>query len=136
MKHTPKIIKSLKKNQIFVFGSNLAGRHGAGAALYAKNNFGAIYGQGVGLQGQSYGIPTKDTHLFILFIFEIKKYIDDFIEFAKIYPELEFLVTPIGCGLANFNSDEIAPMFKNVSENIILPLEFIKYIKKLKNLKK
>lgn len=133
MKYTPKILKSLKKNQIFVFGSNLAGRHGAGAALYAKNNFGAIYGQGVGLQGQSYAIPTKDIHLFILFIFEIKKYIDDFIKFAIIHPELEFLVTPIGCGLANFNFNEIAPMFKNVSKNVILPLEFIKYIENLKN---
>ena len=107
--------------QIFVFGSNLAGRHGAGAALFARQNHGAIYGQGIGLQGQSYGIPTKGTYLQILPTSAIKHHVDVFLAFAVEHPELTFNVTRIGCGLAGYTDADIAPMFKNAPINCNLP---------------
>ena len=118
---TPDFIHSLNNNEIFVFGSNLAGMHGGGAARIAVDKFGAIWGQGVGLQGQSYGIPTMHGG-----VVTIKPYVDEFIAFAKQHPEMTFLVTKIGCGIAGFRIDEIAPLFAaavNV-ENIHLPQEF------------
>ncbi len=115
------IIKNLKPNEIFVFGSNLDGMHGGGAAREAYNKFGAIWGQGVGLQGQSYGIPTMHGGVDV-----IKPYVDEFINFAKSHPELKFLVTRIGCGIAGFTNEEIAPLFKDAIEieNIYLPKSF------------
>ena len=104
---TPDFITELKENEIFVFGSNLQGMHGGGAARLAYEKFGAIWGQGVGLQGQSYGIPTMHGG-----VDAIKPYVDEFIEFAKSHPELTFLVTRIGCGIAGFRDEEIAPLFK------------------------
>ena len=119
---TPDFIRELKENEIFVFGSNLEGMHGGGAARLAYNKFGAIWGQGVGLQGQSYGIPTMHGG-----IEDIKPYVDEFIEFAKSHPELIFLVTRIGCGIAGFRDEEIAPLFKECIEidNVILPESFV-----------
>lgn len=113
---TPERISELKENEIFVFGSNLAGSHGGGAAYAAYRKFGAIWGQGVGLQGQSYGIPTMHGG-----VEAIKPYVDEFIEFAKLHPELKFFVTKIGCGIAGFRIGEIAPLFANAVdvENII-----------------
>jgi len=115
---TSELITSLQPNEIFVFGSNLAGMHGGGAAYIAYRKFGAIMGQGVGLQGQSYGIPTMQGG-----VETIKPYVDDFIEFAKAHPELTFLVTRIGCGIAGFTDEEIAPLFAEAHEvgNIVLP---------------
>ncbi len=115
---TSELITSLQPNEIFVFGSNLAGMHGGGAAYIAYRKFGAIMGQGVGLQGQSYGIPTMQGG-----VETIKPYVDDFIEFAKAHPELTFLVTRIGCGIAGFTNEEIAPLFAEAHEveNIVLP---------------
>lgn len=110
------MITKLKPNQIFVFGSNLAGRHGAGAAFQAVRDFGAIYGQGVGLQGQSYAIPSKDTRIQVMPVEMIKPYVDEFIEFAKSHPELEFLVTPIGTGLAGLSPYEMYPLFEEASD--------------------
>ena len=120
---TPDFITELKENEIFVFGSNLEGMHGGGAARLAYNKFGAIWGQGVGLQGQSYGIPTMHGG-----VEDIKPYVDEFIEFAKSHPELTFLVTRIGCGIAGFRDEEIAPLFKECIEinNVILPRSFVK----------
>lgn len=120
--YTPERIKELKENEIFVFGSNLAGSHGGGAALLAYHRFGAIWGQGVGLQGQSYGIPTMHGGVDV-----IKPYVDEFITFAKQHPEQTFLVTKIGCGIAGFMVDEIAPLFRDALdiENIILPQDFV-----------
>ena len=92
---TPDRISELKENEVFVFGSNLAGAHGGGAARLAYNRFGAIWGQGVGLQGQSYAIPTMQGG-----VETIKPYVDEFIAFAKAHPEKKFLVTKIGCGIA------------------------------------
>lgn len=110
--------------QIFVFGSNLAGRHGKGAALHAKLNHGAIYGQGYGLQGRSFAIPTKDFYLRSLPLTEIQIYVNSFKTYAKNHPELTFNVTRIGCGLAGYTDTDIAPMFKNCSDNVKLPKEF------------
>lgn len=118
---TPENIRSLGRNEIFVFGSNLAGAHGGGAARIAADRFGAIMGQGVGLQGQSYAIPTMQGG-----VNTIKPYVDEFIAFAKQHPELTFLVTKIGCGIAGFTPDEIAPLFAGAVdvENIHLPQDF------------
>lgn len=98
---------------IFVFGSNLAGRHGKGAALYAAKNFGAIYGKGEGIQGQSYAIPTKDSNLVTLHHDEVQAAIGRFCNYARENPNMKFALTPIGCGLAGFNKREIWGMFKH-----------------------
>jgi len=118
---TPSYVTHLNDNEIFVFGSNIQGHHGGGAALDALKNFGAIMGQGVGLQGQSYGIPTMQGG-----VKDIKPYVDEFIAFAKAHPELKFLVTRIGCGIAGFKDKEIAPLFVEVAkmENVYLPAGF------------
>jgi len=99
---------------IFVFGSNLAGRHGKGAALHARQHHGAIYGQAIGLQGHSYAIPTKDEHLRTLPLSIIHQYITSFITFAANSPSNTFAITRIGCGLAGYNwTRDILPLFPN-----------------------
>ena len=115
---TPEFITELQPNEIFVFGSNLRGMHGGGAAYIAYRKFGAIMGQGVGLQGQSYGIPTMQGG-----VETIRPYVDEFIAFAKDHPDLTFLVTRIGCGIAGFRDKDIAPLFEAAHdvENIVLP---------------
>lgn len=125
-KYTPEFITKLADDEIFVFGSNLAGKHGGGAAATAYRCFGAVWGQGVGLQGRSYAIPTMHGG-----IKAIQPYVDDFIQFAKCHPELRFLVTKIGCGIAGFKQESIAPLFTDALdvENIILPHEFVLIIK-------
>ncbi len=110
---------------VFVFGSNLTGRHGKGAALHARQHHGAIYGRGVGLQGNSYAIPTKDEHVRALPLDRIKPYVDQFLAFAKDHPEMTFQVTAIGCGLAGYKPPQIAPMFHDAPPNCILPPEFL-----------
>lgn len=107
--------------EIFVFGSNLAGRHGKGAALFARQNHGAIYGQGIGIQGNSYAIPTKDQALHPLLLATINKQVQVFIAFATRNPELTFNVTRIGCGLAGYTEPQISPMFKDSPINCNLP---------------
>lgn len=120
---TSERIMTLKPNEIFVFGSNLGGYHGGGAARIAMDRFGAVWGQGVGLQGQCYAIPTMQGG-----VETIKPYVDEFIAFAEQHPEYKFLVTRIGCGIAGFADEEIAPLFQEALnvENIILPREFVK----------
>jgi hypothetical protein len=115
---TPEFITELQPNEIFVFGSNLKGMHAGGAAYIAYRKFGAIMGQGVGLQGQSYAIPTMQGG-----VETIKPYVDEFIKFAKENKNLTFLVTRIGCGIAGFTDDEISPLFEKAHdvENIVLP---------------
>ena len=117
---TPHNISFLENNQIFVFGSNEHGRHGGGAAHTAVIKFGAIMGQGEGLQGQSYAIPTMEG------IDNMRKAIDRFIEYAKEHPELTFLVTRIGCGIAGYREEEVAPLFADAKDisNIYLPSGF------------
>lgn len=121
-KFTPWFVTELAENEIFVFGSNLQGMHGGGAARAAYDKFGAVWGQGVGLQGKSYAIPTMHGGVDV-----IKPYVDEFIAFAKEHSELTFLVSPIGCGIAGFTVDEIAPLFKDAIEieNILLPQGFV-----------
>lgn len=102
---------------IFVFGSNLAGRHGKGAAKYAREREGAIYGVGVGRQGNSYAIPTKGHRLEILPLETIRGYVAQFIKYAKVHPELEFKVTRIGCGLAGYTPADMIPLFANAPDN-------------------
>lgn len=106
---------------IFVFGSNLSGRHGKGAALYAKQHHGAIYGQGIGLQGTSYAIPTKDININTLPLWRIEGYVNDFIEHAKNHPTYVYNVSRIGCGLAGYNDEDIAPLFREAPSNCVLP---------------
>ena len=120
---TPEWITGLKADEIFVFGSNLDGMHGGGAAHAAFRHFGAVWGQGVGLQGQSYAIPTMQGG-----VETIKPYVDEFIAFAKAHPGLFFYVTRIGCGIAGFRDEEIAPLFAAARglENVCLPEGFAK----------
>ena len=120
--YTPERISSLGENEIFVFGSNLAGAHGGGAARSAMNKFGAVWGQGVGLQGRSYAIPTMQGG-----VETIAPYVDEFIAFARANRQLTFLVTRIGCGIAGFRDEDIAPLFRSAldEENIILPESFV-----------
>lgn len=106
---------------IFVFGSNLGGRHGKGAALFARQHHGAEYGIGVGRQGNSYAIPTKDARLQPLFLARIASYVSDFLDYARAHPDLEFEVTRVGCGLAGYHETDIAPMFKCAPPNCHLP---------------
>lgn len=125
MEYTPDKITALQPNEVFVFGSNLAGMHGGGAARVARKLFGAVMGQGVGLQGQSYAIPTMQGG-----VETIKPYVDEFITFASAHPELKFYVTRIGCGIAGFTTQEIAPLFKNAlgKPNIVLPRDFVEVL--------
>lgn len=118
---TPSWIDDLQENQVFVFGSNLAGMHGGGAARVARLRFGAVMGNGVGMQGRSYAIPTMQGGTET-----IRPYVNDFIAYAKEHQELTFLVTPIGCGIAGFEPEDIAPLFEEASnvENIWLPKSF------------
>lgn len=118
---TPERILELKDKQIFVFGSNLAGMHVGGAARIAHEKFGAVWGQGVGLQGKSYAIPTMQGG-----VETIKPYVDEFITFASSHSELNFLVTRIGCGIAGFDDSDIAPLFKEAQKlpNVWLPKSF------------
>lgn len=127
MRTTPELILTLEPNEIFVFGSNESGIHGAGAARLAFEKFGAIWGIGMGHQGKSYAIPTKDFDIITLPLDIIKQYIEDFIAYAKDNPDFTFLVTKIGCGLASYKEHQIGPLFENALtvKNIVLPEEFI-----------
>ncbi len=110
---------------IFVFGSNKAGRHGKGAALFARQHHGAIYGQGIGRQGNSYAIPTKDETLRTMHLDDIRVHVREFLTYAREHPELQFQVTALGTGLAGYKHDDIAPMFFDAPENCQLPSEWL-----------
>lgn len=125
LKYTPENITSLGKDEIFVFGSNLAGMHCGGAARTAVKHFGAIMGQGTGLQGQSYAIPTMQGG-----VDTIKPYVDEFLDLATEWDQTTFYVTRIGCGIAGFTDEEIAPLFSRALDlyNVVLPESFVKVI--------
>ncbi len=121
------MITELKPDEIFVFGSNTSGRHGKGAAKDAMK-WGAITGVGSGRQGQTYAIPTKDDGLYVLPLVIIKLHVKAFLNYAKRHPDLRFLVTAIGCGLAGLTPEQIAPMFYDSPPNVVLPEEFTKVL--------
>lgn len=130
---TPELITKLEPNQVFVFGSNLHGIHGSGAAKDALK-FGAKHGSGVGYFGQTYAIPTVSTVHYpnraSMTLEEIRPFVESFLVFAKHHQELQFLVTPIGCGLAGFKVKDIAPMFASavLLQNVSLPKSFLEYL--------
>ena len=115
------MIVALKKNEIFVFGSNTAGRHGAGAALQAKMHFGAQYGVGEGFTGMCYAIPTLDSNFRKRTHEDLKRSVDTFLQVARDTPKLTFLVTKIGCGLAGYSEWYIQGLFRDIPANVILP---------------
>lgn len=127
MKYYTGDINELKNNQVFVFGSNLTGRHGKGAALIAAKNFYAKRGIGVGPTGNCYAIPTKDQKLNTLSLFSIEQYIFYFKEYAEDNPMLEFLVTKVGCGLAGYSDEQIAPLFLGSPDNCVFSENWRKY---------
>jgi hypothetical protein len=115
-------------DEIFVFGSNEAGRHGAGAAKAALLYYGAVYGEGYGLQGRSYAIPTKDENIQTLDLNDIEDYIYIFIVEAALNPSKKYFMTRIGCGLAGYNDEDIAPLFKHAPTNINFPEDWRTYL--------
>lgn len=127
---TPEDIQKVFKYEVFVFGSNESGFHGGGAAKLAYEKFGAKWGVGYGLCGNSFAIPTKDSNLNTLSLDAISIYIESFLAFAEKNQDLVFLVTKIGCGIAGYSSKDIAPLFKNAKnlENVALPSEFTEYL--------
>lgn len=127
LKYTPEKITSLGEDEVFVFGSNLQGMHSGGAARTAHRLFGAIMGQGIGMHGQSYAIPTMQGG-----VETIKPYVDDFIKLANEWDQTTFYVTRIGCGIAGFTDEEIAPLFDKAYDlyNVRLPESFVKIIRR------
>lgn len=127
-RNTPSYIATLKDGEVFVFGSNKEGMHGGGAARVAYQKFGAKWGEGVGMTGRCYAIPTMDGSLDI-----IRGYVDEFTEYARSHPELTFLVTRIGCGIAGWTDEQIAPLFREASklDNVTLPESFWRIIEAL-----
>ena len=125
MRYTPENITGLGPDEIFVFGSNLQGIHAGGAARVAHKRFGAIMGQGVGMQGQSYAIPTMQGG-----VETIRPYVDDFLDLADEWDQNTFLVTRIGCGIAGFTDEEIAPLFDRTLDmyNVVLPKSFVEIL--------
>lgn len=125
--YTPERIAELGEDEVFVFGSNLEGMHGGGAARTAYQRFGAVWGEGVGHHGQSYAIPTMHGG-----VEQIRPYVDEFVEYARANRHLRFLVTRIGCGIAGFRDEQIAPLFSEAlnCSNIILPREFVEAIER------
>ncbi len=119
------MLKNYDRN-IFVFGANEAGRHGAGAARFAREHFGAIYGQGYGLQGDSFGIPTKTGNLEVLSLDKIQVYIKNFLDFAREHPSFLFHVTPVGTGLAGYEKTQIGILFRRagIPENVVFTREW------------
>lgn len=106
-----------ENGNIFVFGSNLAGRHGKGAAFVARQKFGAKYGVGKGRTGMSYAIPTKNERLCSIGLPDIRRFVGEFLDYARNTPNLTFYVTRVGCGLAGYSDTSIAPMFKGAPDN-------------------
>ncbi|MBS2032455.1 MAG: hypothetical protein JST54_31455 [Deltaproteobacteria bacterium] len=117
-----------RREAVFVFGSNHAGRHGKGAAKEAEAKYGAKRGQGEGLAGRSYGVPTKDAKLRTLTLDEVRAHVERFMEFARERQDLVFAVTRVGCGLAGFRDEDIAPLFANSPRNCELPREWLKMV--------
>jgi tetrahydromethanopterin S-methyltransferase subunit A len=132
MNFTPDDIRNLNENEIFVFGSNTQGRHSKGAALTAQRKFGAKYGVGEGITGKTYALPTVGNNLSKMSVETIRKHVNRFLRCAAENPDKIFLVTLVGCGLAGHKVRDIGPMFKERTENVILPKQFWDEINKSK----
>ncbi|ALH96751.1 hypothetical protein [Acinetobacter equi] len=128
--HDESIIKSLPEDMIFVFGSNLAGQHTEGAAKTAVEHFGALQKIGRGWSGQSFAIPTMNEHLQQMPLSQIQHYINDFKIYTKNHPKLKYFITSLGCGTAGYKVEEIAPMFKGISHNVVFPISFRPFVEK------
>ncbi|NHC04179.1 hypothetical protein G9F31_10405 [Acinetobacter sp. 187] len=128
--HDETIVKQLAEDTVFVFGSNMAGTHAGGAAKTALLHFGAMKGAGRGWSGQSYAIPTMNEHLQQMPLSQIQHYIEDFKIYTKNHPKLKYFITSIGCGVAGYKVEEIAPMFKGISKNVIFPISFRPFVEK------
>ena len=115
-------------DDFFVFGSNMGGRHGKGAALIAKQKYGAKQGVFEGVQGRSYAIPTKTSNLQTLRLNRIHVYVEEFILFAQQNPQMKFFVTRVGCGLAGYQDSQVAPMFKGAPDNCNMPEDWKQYL--------
>ena len=128
--HDESIIQSLPENVTFVFGSDLAGKHEQGAALTAVLHFGALKKVGRGWSGQSFAIPTLNEHLQQMPLSQIEHYVNDFKTYTKNHPKITYFITSIGCGVAGYKVEEIAPMFKGISRNVIFPESFRPFVEK------
>lgn len=128
--HEDNTIPHAREGFIFVFGSNLGGAHGKGAAKVAKVNFGAVYGVGEGPTGRSYAIPTKDKHLKVLSLERIQVGVDAFLSYARERPNQKFFITRVGCGLAGYSDQQIAPMFSSAPLNCNLPREWMDFVER------
>ena len=128
--HDESIIKNLAEDTIFVFGSNMAGTHQGGAAKTALLHFGATKGVGRGWAGQSFAIPTMNEHLQQMPLSQIQHYIEDFKIYTKNHPKMKYFITAVGCGVAGYKVEEIAPMFKGISRNVIFPASFRAFVEK------
>lgn len=128
--HDETIIKALPEDSVFVFGSNLAGTHQGGAAKIAHQHFGAMKGVGRGWSGQSFAIPTMNEHLQQMPLSQIQHYIEDFKIYTQNHPKIKYFITAIGCGVAGYKVEEIAPMFKGISHNVIFPASFRPFVEK------
>lgn len=124
---TPDNVLSVLDHQIFVFGSNLSGYHTSGLAKLARQNFGARYGLGEGISGRCYALPVKDENLVKLPLKLIHFYVKRFIDIATLNPSVTFLLTKVGCGKSGYRVEDIAPMFKNVPSNVVVPVEFYNF---------
>lgn len=132
MKFAPDYITALAPGEVMVFGANRSGRHGAGAAQYARMYLGAKYGVGEGLTGQCYALPTKGHNMEVLSLAEIRRHVTAFLKCAAEHPELTFLVTKIGTGLAGYSMEAIAPLFleQPIPGNVRLPRAFVEAVVK------
>lgn len=128
--HDESIIKDLPEDTIFVFGSNMAGTHQGGAAKTALLHFGATKGVGRGWAGQSFAIPTMNEHLQQMPLSQIQHYIDDFKIYTRNHLKMKYFITSVGCGVAGYKVEEIAPMFKGISRNVIFPVSFRPFVEK------
>ncbi|WP_173910317.1 hypothetical protein [Acinetobacter sp. Marseille-Q1618] len=128
--HDESIVKNLPEDTVFVFGSNMAGTHQGGAAKIALLHFGAMKGVGRGWSGQSFAIPTMNEHLQQMPLSQIQHYVDDFKIYTKNHPKTKYFVTAVGCGVAGYKVEEIAPMFKGISHNVIFPASFRPFVEK------
>ena len=119
--------------EVFVFGSNLSGNHGAGAALVARRNLGAQLKRGVDPTGNCYAIPTKDYYLWVMPLEDIEPYVNVFLHYAREVTEKEFFITRVGCGLAGYKDRDIAPMFATAPPNCSLPIQWKPYVQRQPN---